>query len=209
MVQDVCAKTLSLSQNVTKASVDVEEKNIPRQDTGGDPICGVDSEVSTQINSIYNELVANIDQLRSTIDEHLRSIDGDVVYVLSLMEDIEHALYFADIFFYVLVAITVVIVVIIVALLAGVVFAWKGVSNYFTKCTLIWPLFIFFLCLSWIFATLFLAAGIAGADFCVTPDKYVEDFLYAHEDKFDGMLFGFLIYYVTVSFFHDMQCPES
>ena len=200
MVQSVGKKTMQLTANVTKAANDVEEQSHP-QDIGEEPICSLDSEVSTQIRTIYNELVANIDQLRSTLDERLLSIDGDVLYVLGLMDDIEHALYFADIFFYVLVAITVVIITLIVAMLGGAFFAWKGISNSFTKCiqyALIWPLFIFFMVLSWIFATLFLAAGLAGADFCVTPDQYVEDFMYAHEDKFDGILFGFIIFYVTV-----------
>ena len=212
MVKNVCETTLELTANVTRAADDVEEQSHSK-DTGGEPICGLDSESSTQIRSIYNELVANIDQLRSTVDEHLLSIDGDVLYVLNLMEDIENALHWADIFFYILVAITVVIITLIVAILTGACFAWKGVSNTFTKCiqyALIWPLFIFFLVLSWIFATLFLAAGLAGADFCVTPDKYVEDFLYAHEDMFDGILFGFMIYYVTVCCHcREMQCFES
>ncbi len=200
MVKNVCETTLELTANVTKAADDVEKQSQP-DDIEGEPICGLDSETSTQIRSVYNELVANIDQLRSTVDEHLVSINGDVSYVLSLMHDIEYALYWADIFFYVLIAITVVIISLIVAILTGAFFAWKGISNSFTKCiqyALIWPLFIFCLGLSWIFATLFLAAGLAGADFCVTPDRYVEDFLNAHKDMFDGILFGFIIYYVTV-----------
>jgi len=211
MAQEIGEKAMLLAENVTAAADDVEEQIQP-QENEGEQICGLDSELTTQIRSLYNELNANVDQLKATLEENVGSISSDIQDVMNTLEDVEKYLEWSDIFFTVLIIITVVIITLIVAMLVGVVFAWQGVSNSFTKCiqyALIWPLFIFSLVLSWIFATLFLAAGLAGADFCVTPDKYVEDFLYAHEDMFDGMLFGFLIYYVTVGNSysrHEMHC---
>ena len=205
MAQDIGENAMKLAENVTAGANDVEDQVQP--DVGEEPICGLDSELSTRIRSLYNELTANVDSLKSTLDENIGSIRRDVQNVLNALEEIENYLEWSDIFFNVLIAITVVIITLIVAMMGGVFFAWKGVSNTFTKCiqyALIWPLFIFSLVVSWIFATLFLAAGLAGSDFCVDPDKYVEDFLYAHEDMFDGMLFGFLVYYVTVCYpFHE------
>ncbi len=92
MVKNVCETTLGLTANVARAADDVEEQSHPK-DTG-EPICGLDSESSTQIRSS----LANIDQLRSTVDEHLLNIDGDVLYVLNLMGGIENALHWPDIF---------------------------------------------------------------------------------------------------------------
>ena len=202
MAQAIANEAMKIAENVTKSANEVEDQVQPEQ--GGDePICGLDSELSSKIRSLYNQLSANVGELRSTIDDNIGSISADVQNVQNLLADIENALVWSDIFFSVLIAITVVIITLIVAMLVGVLFAWKGISNSFTRCiqyALIWPLFIFSLVLSWIFATLFLAAGLAGSDFCVKPDKYVEDFLYAHKDMFDGMLFGFLVYYVTVCF---------
>lgn len=71
--------------------------------------------------------------------------------------------------------------------------------NIISQYAILWPLFIFFLVLSWIFATVFLVASLAGADFCFSPDKYVEDVLNSMEDQFDGIIFGFIVYYVSVS----------
>lgn len=87
-------------------------------------------------------------------------------------------------------------------MLVGVFFAWKGISNCLTKFiqfALLWPLFIFFLILSWIFATLFLVFSLAGADFCVSPDQYVQAILDKDADMFDGIIFGFVVFYVSVS----------
>lgn len=200
LVQDIGTKAMNLAENVTAAAEDVEDQVQP--DDSEEPICGLDSELSTTIRSLYNELTANIDQLKATLDENVGSISKDVQNVLNALEEVENYLVWSDVFFNVLIAITVVIITLIVLMMTGVLFAWKGISNALTKCiqyALIWPLFIFSLILSWIFATLFLAAGLAGSDFCVDPDQYVEKFLYAHEEMFDGMLFGFLVYYVTVS----------
>ena len=200
LVQDIGTKAMNFAENVTAAAEDVEDQFQP--DDSQEPICGLDSELSTRIRSLYNELTANVDQLKATLDENVGSISKDVQNVLNALEEVENYLVWSDVFFNVLIAITVVIITLIVLMMAGVLFAWKGISNSLTKCiqyALIWPLFTFSLILSWIFATLFLAAGLAGSDFCVDPDQYVEKFLYAHEEMFDGMLFGFLVYYVTVS----------
>ena len=43
--------------------------------------------------------------------------------------------------------------------------------NYTYRNAILWPIFIFFLIVFWIFALVFLVTSISGADFCVKPGK--------------------------------------
>jgi hypothetical protein len=134
----------------------------------------------------------------------LQGFTNDLQSLISLTQSIDDSLDSADIIFYVLVSISIILIGIIVAMLTGAFFAYKKWENFFTKCiknALLWPAFIFFLVLSWIFATLFLVFSLAGADFCVSPDEYVETVLNQNEGMFDSIIFGFLIYYVSVSLY--------
>lgn len=40
-------------------------------------------------------------------------------------------------------------------------------------------------------------AQLAGADFCIRPDDYVTEFLEQNSDLFDGLVLGFVIYYIS------------
>jgi len=127
-------------------------------------------------------------------------MSDDLRGLVELTERLESSLYSADVFFYIMIAVTCFLAFLIVAMLIGVWFSAKNVSNFFTKCTaraIIWPLFIFFLVVSWIFSTLFLVVQLGGADFCMSPDKYVAQFLKNNRDMFDGLVLGFVIYYVS------------
>ena len=53
--------------------------------------------------------------------------------------------------------------------------------------------------ISWVFATLFLTASLAGSDFCYNPDEVVQAYLNSKESGFDGIIFGFIIFYISVS----------
>jgi len=100
----------------------------------------------------------------------------------------------------ILVAISVIIIALVVCMLVGVFFAWKGVTNCVTKLlqyAIIWPLFVFFLVLSWIFATLFLTASLAGSDFCYDPDQYVQTLLDQRSSGFEGIIVGFVVFYIS------------
>ncbi len=199
VIQDIGEKAMKLAENVTATANDVADQVQP--DVGEEPICGLDSELSTRIRSLYTELTANIDSLKSTLVENIGSISRDVQNGLNELKVMEKYIGLSAKFFNGLITMTSVLITLIVLMMAGVILSMKGVSNRFTRCipcALRVPVFTIFLIMSWIFATLFLATGLAGSDFCLDPDKYVEGFLYAHEDMFSGMLFGFLVYYVTV-----------
>lgn len=203
LVQAAAYKGINLAENVLAQGSRLEEERQPSQEVNesrGGNICGLDSEVSTQIRTGYDLLTSNIDEVTNMVDDQLQSFSHDLKSLVSLTEDINNSLDTADIFLYILVAISCIIIVLIVAMLVGVFFAWKGVSNCLTRCiqyAIIWPLFIFFLILCWIFATLFLVSSLAGADFCIEPDRHVQTLLNKNDDQFDGIIFGFIIFYVS------------
>jgi len=202
LVQNAAYKGINLTEDILKQQDNMEEDLQPSQEVvaNNGQICGLDSELSTQIRTVYNALITNVDELEKMIDGSLASFGDDLRSLVSLTEDIDNSLYTADIFLYILLAISIIIIVLIIAMLGGVFAAWKGISNCFTKCiqyALIWPLFVFFLVLCWIFATLFLIFSLAGADFCITPDLNVQGLLNRNSDQFDGLIFGFVIFYVS------------
>jgi len=203
LVQTAARKTIDLTENVIQAEGDIEEELVPtaqvEQENNGE-ICGLNSEVSAQVRTVYVELTKNVDLLKEMVEGSLASFSHDLKNLITLTEKVDSGLDQADIFFYILITISVVLIGLIVAMLVGVFFAWKGVSNCVTKAmqyAIIWPLFIFFLVLSWLFATLFLIASLAGSDFCVNPDKNTQAILGQDEDEFQGIFFGFVIFYVS------------
>jgi hypothetical protein len=168
-------------------------------DAGG-VVCGADSQTSAQIKEIYDQLVTQVDELKVLIEDNLANFGDDLRQLIKITEDVDSSLDSADIFFYILIAISCCIIGIILAMLVGVFFSAKGVSNCFTRCitnVILWPTFTFLLVLSWVFATLFLTTSIAGADFCITPDVYVTALLNKNKDKFDSAIFAFIIFYVS------------
>lgn len=175
----------------------------PPGETLNEQICAADEELSAQIREVYKEITGSVEELKTMLAGSLDDIGSDLNQLLVLTEDIDNSLESANIFFAVLIAISAVLLALVIAMIVGVFFAWKDLSNCFTKCiqyALIWPLFVLILILSWVFAMLFLSAGLAGADFCIDPDAQVQTFLNNHSEAFDGIMFGFIMYYVSVSF---------
>jgi len=176
-VQDAAVKGIDLTENLLLDKEEiVEEVDTTEevQEENGGEICGLDSETSNQIRLAYDEFTANVEELTDMLDGTLEGFSDDLRSLISLTQNIDDSLDTADIFFYILIAISVVIICIVAAMLAAVFFAIKGWENTFTriiKGALLWPFFIFFLLLSWIFATLFLVFSLAGADFCVDPGE--------------------------------------
>jgi len=191
-------ENLLLDKEEIVEEVDTTEEVKDESESG--EICGLDSETSNQIRLAYDEFTTNVDELTDMLDGTLEGFSDDLRSLISLTQNIDDSLDTADIFFYILITISVVIICIVAAMLAAVFFAIKGWENTFTriiKGALLWPFFIFFLLLSWIFATLFLVFSLAGADFCVDPDGYVQVLLEQSEDMFEGLIFGFIVYYVS------------
>mmetsp|Transcript_11098 Transcript_11098/g.23091 ORF Transcript_11098/g.23091 Transcript_11098/m.23091 type:complete len:480 (+) Transcript_11098:181-1620(+) len=202
LVQNTALTAINVTDSVLQAQDEVESG----LDRAGDAentdqsICQPSSAIGDQIVIAYNNLRAQIGDVRSSLDGTLSSFGDDLEQLVSLTEDVNNSLDTANIFFFILIAITCVIIILIVIMVSGVFFAANGFSNCFTRCVtnaVLLPIFIFFLFLSWVFATLFLVASLAGADFCVQPDQFVQLVLDKNADKFNGIIFGFIIYYVS------------
>lgn len=81
----------------------------------------------------------SFDSGRMEKEEELRGL-------VELTESVESSLYSTDVFFYIMLAVTCFLAFLIVAVMIGVWFSAKNVSNCFTKCiarAIMWPLFIF------------------------------------------------------------------
>lgn len=191
-----------MTESVFESQGEIEQP--PGLETSDDRICTLDEEVSVKIIEVYEGLTYSVKELRAMLGDSLGNLNSDLNRLLILTEDIDNSLEAANIFFAILIAISAVLLALVIAMIVGVFFAWKGLSNCFTKCiqyVLIWPLFILVLILSWIFAMLFLSASLAGSDFCINPDEHIESYFESHkEELFDSIMFGFVIYYVSVSF---------
>jgi len=141
-----------------------------------------------------------VKQLRTMLDGRLDGLASDLNTLLLITDDIDRTLEVADIFLAILIAISLVFLVLVLVMLVGAYLAYRGISNRITTCVrraMIWPVFVVMLTLSWIFATLFLSASLAGADFCIDPDAYVQVLLNEHSEKFKSIFFGFVLYYVS------------
>jgi len=206
LTQVAAYKAIDLTNNVLKASDDVEqgieEGQEVEEEAEAGQICGLDGEVAIQIQSAYSELETNVDQFKRMIEGNLQGFEKDLRSLVSLTESIDNSLDSANIVFAILIAISCVMIGLILVMLVGVVFSIYGVSNCLTCCirnAVVWPLFTLLLVLSWILATLFLVLSVSGADFCISPDKHVQALLNRNEDQFDGIIFGFVIFYVSDS----------
>jgi flagellar biosynthesis protein FliQ len=155
--------------------------NVPDQICAVRPvICEKAEDVSSQVRDTIGTLIGQIKDLRVQLDGTLDGVSNDLQTVHDMTEDVTGYLELSNIFFIVLISITVVLSALVVAMIVSVFLAWKGIQNCFTKCiqyAIIWPVFILLLILSWIFAMLFLATSVAGADFCMDPDKHVQALL--------------------------------
>jgi hypothetical protein len=166
----------------------------------GSGFCQGSGQLATEIREEGQQLVSDIKEMSSAVDASLKSFSTDLMTVANMAKGINNDLQTASGFFYALVAISIVIFVLICIMLAVTVLSAKDISNCFTKCVtcaLIWPVFVFLLVLSWIFATLFLVFSLAGSDFCYKPDQIVITVLNQNKDKFDSVIFAFIIYYVS------------
>ena len=209
-VQELCRMGINYTDSVFEAQDELEEggvappTTVDGNGTSDRGVCIPNEEVSAQIRETYRSLEDSVKQLRTMLDGRLDGLASDLNSLLLLTEDIDRTLEVANIFLAILIAISLVFLVLVLAMLVGVYFAYRGMSNRITTCVrraVIWPMFAVMLTLSWIFATLFLSASLAGADFCIDPDAYVQAFLNEHSEEFQSIFFGFVLYYVSVSLF--------
>lgn len=135
-MQDAANKAIALTEDVLQAGDEMESDMEPSREVSienGGQICGLDTEVSNKIREGYDALNANVDQLKDMLSGSLEDFGHDLRMLVKLTEDVNNSLDSADIFFYCLIAISVIIISLIVAMLVGVFFACKGISNCFTK----------------------------------------------------------------------------
>jgi len=201
LTQSAAYKAIDVTDSVIMGSKDVYEKLEVNQSVDSlGSICGLDGEVSVQIESVYRELKTNVDQFKNELEGSLDAFGDDLRSLITFTQDIEDQLDSVKFVFYSLITISVFIIALILCMLVGVLFATYDLSNCLTCCmrnAIIWPCFTVLLLLSWILATLFLILSLGGADFCVAPDSHVQAILNQNADKFDGLIFGFVLYYVS------------
>lgn len=195
LVQNAAGKAADLAENVMDA-----ERNVDSTVRAEGELCGLGEDLSADIRTGVITLQNTVGELAVKVDSTLDGFGEDLRSLVAITEELESQLDAADILFGVLIAISVIIIALVVAMLVGVIFAWRGVTNCLTKLlqyAIIWPLFVLFLLLSWIFATLFLTASLAGSDFCYAPDQYVESLMDQRSSGFTGILFGFVLFYIS------------
>lgn len=202
LVQQTSYKAINLTDTLLEHQSSLEEDyNVTKGNLHTiAEVCIADSPMAQQINTVFDQLSSQIYQLGDMIRGTLESFSGDLNELILLTEDIDKQSEKANIIFVVLMVISVILVSITLAMLVGVFFSIKGISNCFTRFfanAIMLPLFTFFLVLSWIITTLFLAVSLSGSDFCVAPDDVIIALLVDYKHLFSSALFGFIIYYVS------------
>lgn len=203
LVQGTLKLGIILSETILKEKEEMKQGMLETQALAADESlagnCGFGGD-GIQIRETLTNISAAYNELSSMIDDSLANMSDDLRTLVGLIENLESSLYVTDIFFYIMIAVTCFLVFLVVAMMIGVWFSAKNVSNCFTRCiarAILWSLFVFFLVLFWTFSAAFLIATLAGADFCISPDEYVAQFMKKFSDLFDGLLLGFVIYYIS------------
>lgn len=200
LVQQTANKAINLTNNLLSDKDRLlNDLNQTKEETG-DSFCEGDGELATTIKQHMEDLQAEIGHLVSDVENTVLHFGDDLRTLVSITEDVDDSLRSVYAYFYVAVSVSVIIGVLIMAMLIVTYFSAKGVSNCCTKFTtnaILWPIFVFFLLLFWIFSLLALVTSLAGADFCVKPDAIVEDVLTHFQDHFHSVIFEYLIYYVS------------
>lgn len=209
---DAVSSSLNLVQQTANAAIKITETlvkdkdqllidfNKTKIDVGNDLFCDGDGPFADTIRSHVKEVEDEITSVNSAVDETTGLFLNDLREAITITEEVEQKLEAANIFFYITITISIIVNVMILAMLVMTYFSAKGVENCCTKLLtygLLWPFFIFFLILFWIFALLFLVTSLAGSDFCVKPDQIVEGILREYQDQFQSVIFQFAIYYIS------------
>lgn len=171
--------------------------------TGGE-ICNGESEYAQGIRDKVTDVERVINEFKEPLDANVDAIVNELSQITASVREVETYMEKANIFFAVTIAISIIIGLLIFGVLVVAYFSYREVSNKCTKLTtyaMLWPAFIFFLILFFVFALLFLVASLAAADFCYDPDEIVETFLNRRENSAtiatEKMALDYGIYYVS------------
>ena len=164
--------------NITETVIDDKDRLVQgfsetQEDLGG-TFCNGNDQIATTINDYVDEFSSQIQELSKMVNDNLSSFSNDLREVISITEDVDDGLDNADIIFYVALSISIIVLLLIVSMLVVTYFSAKNVTNCCTRVTtnaIIWPVFIFFLVLFWIFSLLGLVTSLSSSDFCVQPDQ--------------------------------------
>jgi len=171
-----------------------------KNQVGSEFLCNGAGPIAKNIQSRVKEIDAEITAVNSEVDRRVDMFVADLQQAQILLDDIDNQLQAANIIFYVTIAISAIVNVLILTMLIMTFFSAKGIETCCTKFLtygLLWPLFIFFLVLFWMFTLLFLVASLVGADFCVKPDVLVEDLFRQYQDLFHSVIFQYGLYYIS------------
>lgn len=129
-------------------------------------------EVKAALEGVLDALAGFSNSLEKTASD----LRNDLAEVQSSVNSVNEALDSAYPFLYAAIGVSIIVIIIVLCLMLSVVLAWKRrqAKNCFVRCMkngIILPIFILFMLLAWLFATLFLFVAIGGSDFCVAPDQ--------------------------------------
>lgn len=150
--------------NITETVIDDKDRLVQgfsetEEDLGG-TFCHGNDQIATTINDYVDEFSSQIQELSKMVNDNLSSFSNGLDN--------------ADIIFYVALCISIILLLLIVGMLIVTYFSAKNVTNCCTRVTtnaIIWPIFIFFLLLFWIFSLMGLVTSLSSSDFCVQPDQ--------------------------------------
>mmetsp|Transcript_15291 Transcript_15291/g.23141 ORF Transcript_15291/g.23141 Transcript_15291/m.23141 type:complete len:184 (+) Transcript_15291:2304-2855(+) len=138
LVQSTAKLGIVISETIMKEKEEVNQGILETQAEAEDgstaEICGFDGDGANKIREAFTNLSAAYNELSSMIDESLANMSDDLRGLVELTESVESSLYSTDVFFYIMLAVTCFLVFLIVAMMIGVWFSAKNVSNCFTKC---------------------------------------------------------------------------
>lgn len=166
------------------------------------------AEVEAEIKKLLEGVLDGIAGFSTSLEESAADMRSDLANVKSSVKSLNESLNLAYPFLYAAIAVTVVLIIIVLCLMASVIMAWRRrkAKRCFVKCMrngIILPIFVIFMLLAWLFATMFLFIAIGGSDYCVSPDQNTAALLdlihkgevAAHEN--DDLVYTLLKFYVS------------
>lgn len=173
-----------------------------------------------EIKELLEGVLDGLNGFGASLESTASGMGDDLAAVQTSVNSVNTALDDAYPFLYAALGVAVIVIIITICLMVSVVMAWKRrkARNCFVRCMkngIILPIFIIFMLLAWLFATLFLFIAIGGSDYCVTPDQNTVAALdliqrsQPNEKDGDTLIFDILKYYVSGCNANILPKPEA
>jgi hypothetical protein len=154
-------------------------------------------------------MISYFNGIRELAFEEVMKFRGDLVKIQDTADEMDQRAESFNWAFWVAAAFALALAVLCFLMMITVVLAWKDYLFRGVRCfrmTVIVPLFIFLVIVSWVFAVVFVIGSMAVADTCIdSPDERVLSVVDKYRDELDSIITDFLIYYISGKF----QCCKS